>query len=119
MALPGFERIMARLTSKQGKYTEPVLRAIWDRRKSFPIDSTELKVMIGVNDATVRAIVSEARVRGAPIGSNQDGYFLAWTEDELESTFAHLDGRMIRISRAKSGMLSAFDNNGQLRLDGV
>jgi len=107
---------MERLTSKKGKHTRLVLRSILKRDIDSPISSTTMFKLWGVNDATVRAIVSEARVGGVPIGSGGDGYFLAQSLDELEGTFDHLDARITRISRVKNGLLSAFSDNGQLEL---
>ncbi len=52
----------------------------------------------------VRRMVNELRCRGVPICSSSQGYFYATSNDEIQETIAHLEGRIKKIKAAQDGI---------------
>jgi len=103
MNLPGYDKVPG-LTPKAAASMGAFKEIIEHRTIDTPILSASVEEMLGLPGTAVRAIVSQLRVEGYPVGSSGDGYFLARTADELETTRAHIQGRISRLHRVEDGL---------------
>lgn len=60
------------------------------------------------SSGSVRLIVNEACSQGIPICSNQDGYFLPWTDADIHETLAHRRSRVAKQNQAIAGLERAL-----------
>lgn len=84
-----------------------VLGVLKEHGITHPILSSQLTQQTGVSGVGIRAIVSEARREGTPIGSDDTGYFWAHNAGELESTLTHILGRRNALNEVIRGLQSA------------
>lgn len=82
------------------------------------IISKKLESTLSMSGKELRKIINTLRCEGIPIASDQNGYYYAKTESEIEITIQHMRNRIIGISFAIAGLkraLVAFDDR-QLNL---
>lgn len=84
------------------------------------ITSGEITRLTKLNGATIRKAVNDARSGFVPIGSDDKGYFIAETPEELNHTIAQINSRVHMMIRAREGLKKAQQrmmeekNNGKL-----
>ena len=71
------------------------------------ITSTEISKLANINGAAIRHIVNESRANFIPIASDDKGYFMAETPDELDHTIAQLNSRIHKMIQAREGLKKA------------
>lgn len=76
--------------------------------------SYEIERAFQIRGSDVRKVINSLRCEGQPICSDQNGYYYAACESELNLTVRQLTSRISKIARAKNGLLHAatrlFDN---------
>ena len=97
MTLPGYEDKPV-VSARALELSSNVLNTIKEHGIDNPILSTHLERIHELTGPEIRYIVSNARLRGEPIGSGEKGYFYARRSEELDQTIAHLRGREFKIS---------------------
>lgn len=70
--------------------------------------SKELEAAFHVQGAELRRAVNRLRCAGYPICSNDDGYFYAARQSEIQATVAQLSGRIAKITAAQNGLLKSY-----------
>ena len=88
--LTGFDKIKTGLTSRAAANLRAVHAEI---QNDGPVKSAVLERHHAVTGVEVRAIVSFLRAKGYLVCSNQRGYFIPKTRDELDETIHHLEQR--------------------------
>ena len=58
----------------------------------------------GLAGTEVRTMVNFLRGEGYPIGSRGSGYYWCRSQEDVQVTLDHLDGRLFSIQRARDGM---------------
>ena len=73
-----------------------------------PVTNAEIRTSLKLSEQTVRKHINEARSRGVPICSCQDGYY--YSEDKLEilRTIQSLMHRTMAVEKAVNGMLTCL-----------
>ena len=64
----------------------------------------EILISAGLAGTEVRAMVNFLRGEGYPIGSRGSGYYWCRSQEDVQVTLDHLDGRLFSIQRARDGM---------------
>jgi biotin operon repressor len=103
MSLPGFDKVPG-LTPEAAALIGAFKEIIEHHTPDTPIVSASLEQMLDLPGTAIRAIVSQLRTEGYPVGSSGDGYFIARTADELASTRDHIEGRIARLNRVDDGL---------------
>lgn len=75
--------------------------------ESQRITSTEIRQATNINGATIRKIVNKARANFVPIASDENGYFMAETPEELDHTIAQINSRIHKMIQAREGLKKA------------
>ena len=78
-----------------------------------------LALVLGCETRHVRVLVTELRMEGVAVcGTPQEGYYIAQTADELESTLAFLRSRAMRslVLESRLRKLPLVELLGQLRI---
>ncbi len=96
------------------KYHE-VLGVIKFHSIQRPILSQELSKRFRISDVQIREIVKNARRQQHPIGSKNDGYFIASSAKELTEGSDHLKERISSMSYTYDQMWKNFEHD-QLEL---
>jgi len=76
------------------------------------IQSRQLESYFELNTRSLRRIIHSLRCKGVPICSDENGYYVAKIEDDLEQTIAHLNSRIEKIADARNGLLKAVGAMG-------
>ena len=71
------------------------------------ITSADISRQTNLTGATIRRIVNESRANFIPIGSDDNGYFMADNPDELDHTIAQLNSRIHKMIQAREGLKKA------------
>lgn len=74
-----------------------------DGRKN-PICSKALSNAFGVPSTAIRKMINDARSKGDPICSCSNGYYTTHNKEEIRKTIASIQGRIIGMNRAISGL---------------
>ena len=93
---------------------DKVKMTIYLRNKDNPVKSSEIEHSLGITGGDLRIIINELRQERIPIGSCMDGYFFARSRSELQSTIDSLEGREIKIRKARHGLEDCFASGDQL-----
>ena len=80
--------------------------------KENAVKSKVIEARFHCKGAEVRRMVNELRCRGVPICSNSHGYFYATSNDEIQETIAHLEGRIKKIRAAQDGIKTLLKKEG-------
>lgn len=72
-----------------------------------PVYSKELESLFGLAGNEVRTIIHELREEGVPICSGYQGYWIARTSAELNSTIEHLQRREAGIRSVRQSLEKA------------
>jgi biotin operon repressor len=81
-----------------------------------PLTKKALAERMGTDTRSVELEVQDARLRGIPIVSNSDGYWLAQTPAEARQCAERLRNRAIRQMETAAGLDRAADNLERARL---
>lgn len=79
----------------------------YHRGKENPISSKRLERMSGVSGRTIRKYVHRLRQEGKPICSDQNGYYYAEEQQEVNETVSRLNEFITRIGNARTGLMFA------------
>lgn len=71
------------------------------------ITSTEIGRFTNIQGAPLRAEINRLRAAATPIASDEKGYFIAETPDELDHTIAQLNSRIHKMIVAREGLKKA------------
>lgn len=71
------------------------------------ITSAEISNLTNIKGATIRKIINNSRSNFIPIASDDKGYFMAETPDELDHTIAQLNSRIHKMIKAREGLKKA------------
>ena len=71
------------------------------------ITSTEISQLTNIKGSTIRHFVNESRANFIPIASDEKGYFIAETPDELDHTIAQINSRIHKMIQAREGLKKA------------
>ena len=75
--------------------------------KKNAVHSRELQCIFCVRGSTLRRNVSLLRQAGYPICSDQDGYYYAENQKDINDTILRLNSLVTGISNSRTGMLYA------------
>jgi glutathionyl-hydroquinone reductase len=71
------------------------------------ITSTEINRLTNIKGSTIRKIVNNSRANFVPIASDEYGYFMAETPEELNHTIAQINSRIHKMIQAREGLKKA------------
>ena len=71
------------------------------------ISSRELESITNLKGTEIRREVNRLRTAGAPIASDDKGYYIAITPEELTATIKNLQSRSNAMNRAAKGLREA------------
>ena len=71
------------------------------------ITSAEISKLTNIKGPTIRKIINKARADFIPIASDDKGYFMAETPDELDHTIAQINSRIHKMIQAREGLKKA------------
>ena len=90
---------------------QEVLRAdvigLIPKGESQRITSTEINRLTNIKGSTLRKIVNNLRANFVPIASDEYGYFIAETPEELNHTIAQINSRIHKMIQAREGLKKA------------
>ena len=72
--------------------------------KANAVKSKVIEARFHCKGAEVRRMVNELRCKGVPICSSNQGYYYATSNEEIQETIAHLEGRIKKIRAAQDGI---------------
>lgn len=75
--------------------------------ESNRITSKEISQLTNIDGATIRQIVNNSRANFVPIASDDKGYFMAETPNELDHTIAQINSRIHKMIQAREGLKKA------------
>lgn len=75
--------------------------------ESNRITSAEISQLTSMKGSTIRKIVNNSRANFVPIASDENGYFIAETPDELDHTIAQINSRIHKMIQAREGLKKA------------
>ena len=75
--------------------------------ESHRITSGEITRLTKLSGGTIRHAVNDARSKFVPIASDDKGYFIAETPEELNHTIAQINSRIHKMIRAREGLKKA------------
>ena len=75
-----------------------------------PITSVTMERLLHLTGREIRNYVRVARRSGIPIGSNENGYFLCATPEELQETLADLHSRSIDMFETEAALQTTLKN---------
>ena len=73
-----------------------------------PITNKEISRMLKITETCVRHKINQAICEGIPICSCQIGYFYSEDKEDILETVRSLNGRVISVEKAVSGLLNAL-----------
>ena len=79
------------------------------------ITSTEITRLTNIKGATIRKVVNDSRARFVPIASDDKGYFIAETPEELNHTIAQINSRIHKMIRAREGLKKAQERMKEVK----
>lgn len=85
--------------------------------KAHAVHSRELERLFSLNGRTLRRKISRLRQDGYPICSDENGYYYAKSQSEINATACRLNMLVTNISNARTGMLHASLVDGGLKVD--
>ena len=74
------------------------------------ITSRDLESITNLKGTQIRAEVNRLRTKGAPIASDDKGYYIATNQEELTATIKNLESRRNAMNRAIEGLMEAKFN---------
>lgn len=77
------------------------------RGKANAIHSEELQRLFSIDGRNLRRKISNLRQKGIPICSDEDGYYYAVNQQEINKTVCRLNGMVTGVSNARTGLLFA------------
>lgn len=75
--------------------------------KANAIHSQELQRLFSIDGRNLRRKISNLRQDGIPICSDEDGYYYADNQKEINKTVCRLNGMVTGVSNARTGLLFA------------
>lgn len=75
--------------------------------KANAIHSKELQRLFSIDGRNLRRKISSLRQDGVPICSDEDGYYYADNQKEINKTVCRLNGMVTGVSNARTGLLFA------------
>jgi biotin operon repressor len=69
--------------------------------------SRELEQLFSLDGRTLRRKINSLRQDGFPICSGQTGYYYAANQNEINGTVCRLNGLILKMSNARTGLLYA------------
>lgn len=75
--------------------------------KANAIHSKELQRLFSIDGRNLRRKISSLRQDGIPICSDEDGYYFADNQKEINRTVCRLNGMVTGVSNARTGLLFA------------
>lgn len=108
MVLIDFENIQTDMDATAIRHMHTVIVGLRDgyRGRSNAVKSANIERRLGIPGTMVRAIISELRKNGYPIGSCSKGYYWCNTQKELSTTIMSLRQRADEIMLAVNGMMN-------------
>lgn len=79
----------------------------YHKGKENAIHSKELQRIFATDGRDIRRKVSSLRQDGVPICSDEDGYYYADNQQEINKTVCRLNGMVTGVSNARTGLLFA------------
>ena len=79
----------------------------YHKGKEKAIHSKELQRIFSTDGRDIRRKVSSLRQDGIPICSDEDGYYYAYNQQEINKTVCRLNGMVTGVSNARTGLLFA------------
>ena len=80
--------------------------------KANAVKSKVIEARFHCKGSGVRRMVNELRCKGVPICSSSKGYFYATSNEEIQETIAHLEGRIKKIRAAQDGIKKLLKKEG-------
>ena len=77
------------------------------RGKANAIHSQDLQRLFSIDGRNLRRKISSLRQDGIPICSDEDGYYYADNQQEINKTVCRLNGMVTGVSNARTGLLFA------------
>ena len=77
------------------------------RGKANAVHSRELERLFSLTGRTLRRRISRLRQDGYPVCSDENGYYYAENQNEINATVCRLNMLVTKISNARTGMLYA------------
>lgn len=75
--------------------------------KANAVHCCELEKLFGVDKRTIQRNINHLRREGAAICSDQNGYYYANNQKEIDATIKRLNSQVQNMSTARNGMLYA------------
>lgn len=75
--------------------------------KTNAIHSKQIEERFGIGSRTLRSYISSMRQEGVPICSNEKGYWIAASPDEIKRTVKRLGDFMGEVDNARTGLAFA------------
>ena len=75
--------------------------------KANAIHSQELQRLFSIDGRNLRRKISRLRQEGVPICSDEEGYYYAGSQQEINQTVCRLNGMVTGVSNARTGLLFA------------
>ena len=75
--------------------------------KDLAVPSKELERLFCLEGRSLRRYINRLRQDGHPICSDENGYYYAKTQQEINATVCRLNGLVTHISNARTGLLFA------------
>ncbi len=85
--------------------------------KARAVHSSELERLFSLTGRTLRRRISRLRQDGYPVCSDENGYYYAENQNEINATVCRLNMLVTKISNARTGMLYASVIDGGLTVD--
>ena len=73
--------------------------------KEKAVPSTKLERLFSLSGRNLRRKINRLRQDGVPICSDQNGYYFAANQEEVNATVFRLNGLVTKISNARTGLL--------------
>lgn len=80
------------------------------RGKEKAVYSSELQCIFSLDGRNIRRKISKLRQGGHPICSDENGYYYADSQAEINATVGRLNGLVTTVSNARTGLLFASAN---------
>ena len=72
--------------------------------RNHAVSSKTLEAVFHIKSVAVRKAVNSLRSNGIPVCSDENGYYYAVSQAEINATVAQLDSRIKKISTARNGL---------------
>ena len=83
----------------------------YHRGQSKATSSKELEVAFSIKGTELRQMVNKLRSEDYPICSDANGYYYPACIREVQATAAQLNSRIVKIAKAKSGLMKYINEN--------